>query len=340
MDNEKKKFIGQPLLIGFDINGPLVLTEDASLTPHKGTPEALRFLSNIPNVELCLVTGWDIATVKVFALRLIGLPNINIISEKGMLFFKDNQINNIYPHSETEIADFARTVFEIAAKKQLQIAIQGNSSSGCQCIYFEGYNRAMLNAHPLMEGIRIESKTLLDVLKRYIIGYSMKEDVITISTTPEVLFNILKKELPLFPIRIINRFNLKDKSNLFVKVDPKDNKNFGWNQLEKTAKEISERNNRSYDLNEDYSVDFSTFRATNDGFSKEYAIHVLGNKLFGNNFLILNVGDKPGDKVEGDNTLFFPQCDSDAMNIQSNVALPVIDGREYALIIALFLLTA
>lgn len=315
-------------------------TEDASLTPYKGTPEALRFLSNIPNVELCLVTGWDIATVKVFALRLIGLPNINIISEKGMLYFKDNQINNIYPHSETEIADFAGTIFEIAAKKHLQIAIQGNSSSGCQCIYLEGFNRAMLNTHPLMEGMRIESKTLLDVLKRYIIGYSMKEDVITISTTPEVLFNILKKELPLFPIRIINGFNLKDKNHLLVKVDPKDNKNFGWKQLEKTAKEISERTNRSYDLNEDYSVDFSTFRATNDGFSKEYAIHVLGNKLFGNNFLTLNVGDKPGDKVEGDNTLFFPQCDSDAMNIRSNVAFPVIDGREYALIIALFLLTA
>lgn len=336
---EKKKFIGLPLLICFDINGPLVSTEDASMKPHKGAPEALRFLSNIPNVELCFVTGWDITTVKVFASKLIGLPDINIISEKGMLYSKENQIHHIYPHSESENVDFAKTIFKIAAKKNLQIAIQGNTSSGCQCVYFEGYNRATLNAHPLVERVRIELKSLLDVLKRYMIEYSMQEDVIEIFATPEVVFDILKKNLPLFPIRIFDGVNSKDKGHLFVKVDTKDDRSFDWNQLEETAKEISLRVNRSYDLNDDYSVDFSTFKAVTGRFSKESAIHVLGNKLFVNNFIISNVGDKIEDGVEGENALFFPQYDSEVMNVQSNVALPVIDGREYALIIALFLLT-
>jgi len=336
---EKKKFIGLPLLIGFDINGPLVSTEDASMTPYKGAPEALRFLSNIPNVKLCFVTGWDIVAVKVFASKLIGLPDINIISEKGMLYSKENQIHHIYPHSESENVDFAKTIFKIAAKKNLQIAIQGNISSGCQCVYFEGYNRATLNAHPLVERVRIESKSLLDVLKRYMIEYSMQEDVIEIFATPEVVFDILKKNLPLFPIRIFDGLNSKDKGHLFVKVDPKDDRSFNWNQLEETAKEISQRVNRSYDLNDDYSVDFTTLRADGGGFSKESAIHVIGDKLFENNYIILNVDDKTGDGIEGDNALFFPQCDSEAMNVQSNIALPVIDGREYALIIALFLLT-
>lgn len=337
---EKKRFVGLPLLIGFDINGPLVSTKDASMTPYKGVPDTLRFLSNIPNVKICLVTGWDITTVKMFASKLIRLPNINIISEKGMLYLKDNQIHHLYPHSESEIEDFAKTVFEIAAKKNLQIAIQGNTSSGCQCIYFEGYYRATLNAHPLMRGVTIESKTLLDVLTRYMIEYSMQGDIIKISATPEVVFNILKKELPLFPIRIIDGIKSKDGSHLFIKVDPKEDKNFGWDQLKETAKEISQRVSRSYDLNKDYSVDFTTFTAIDGGYSKDSAIHVLGHKLFNDNFIILNVGDKPGDSVEGDKALFFPQCDSEAMNVQSNVALPVIDGREYALIIALFLLRA
>jgi len=334
---KKKNFIGLPHLIGFDINGPLVSTEDSSMTPYKGAPEALHFLYNIPNVELCFITGWDITTANIFASKLIGLPDVNIISEKGMLYSKGNQIYHIYPHSKSENMDFAKTLFEIAAKKKLQIAIQGNTSSGCQCVYFEGYNRGKLNEHPLIEKVRIESKSLLEVLKRCMIEHSMQEDVIEIFATPEVIFDILKKELPLFPIRIYDVVNSKDKGHLIVKVDTKDDRSFGWNQLEETAKEISQRVGRSCDLNDDYSVDFSTDKANNDGFSKKSAIHVLGTKLFGDHFIILNSGDKTGDGVEGDNALFFPQCDTEAMNVQSNVALPVIDGREYALIIALFL---
>lgn len=335
---ENKKFIGLPYLIGFDINGPLVSTEDGSMTPYKGAPEALHFLSNIPNVELCFITGWDITTAKVFAKKLIGLPDVNIISEKGMLYSKENQIHHIYPHSESENVDFAKTIFEIAAKKKLQIAIQGNTSSGCQCVYFEGYNRGKLNEHPSNEKVMIGPKTLLEVLKRYKIEHSMQEDVIKIFKTPEVVFDIMKKDLPLFPIRIYDVVNSKDKCHLIVKVDTEDESSFGLNQLEETAKEISQRVDRSYDLNKDYSVDFSTNKAVDGGFSKESAIHFLGNKLFRDDFIILNSGDKTGDGVGGDNALFFPQCKTEAMNVKSNVALPVIDGREYALLIALFLL--
>ena len=128
-------------------------------------------------------------------------------------------------------------------------------------------------------------------------------------------------------------------TNLVASFDTIDDKSFNWNQLEETAKEMSQRVNRSYDLNDDYSVDFSTFKANAGGFSKKSAIHSFGDKLFANDYIILNVGDKTEDGIEGDNALFFPLCDSEAMNVQSNIALPVIDGREYALIIALFLLT-
>lgn len=332
---EKRGLLDLPLLIGFDINGPLASTKDASMTPYKGAPEALRFLSNLPNTKLCLVTGWDLTTVKIFANRLIELPDIDIVSEKGMIYSNENKVHHIYPHSDVELIDFAKALFDVAARDNLQIAIQPNISSGCQCVYFERYRRARLDAHPLMKGVKVESYILEDALTRHGIKHSVQHDFIEISATAAEVYNVLKKELPLFPIRILSGANSEDQL-VCIKVDTEEDQCFGWGKLESTAKDIAKRINCLCDLNADYSVDFSTSIAIQGGYSKDCAIKMLGRKVFHDRFVIFNVGDKPDDSVKGDNALFFPQRDSDAMGVQSNVALPVADGREYALILALY----
>jgi hypothetical protein len=106
--------------------------------------------------------------------------------------------------------------------------------------------------------------------------------------------------------------------------------------LKDTAKKISELTQRSCDLNKDFSVDFSTDGAAK--YSKNSTTHKLGNEIFTRDFLIFMVGDKQDDLIKGNNAIFFPQIGTDAMNINSNIGIPVVDGIEYSLVIAYYLL--
>ena len=333
---KQNEYTGLPIFVGYDINGPLVSTKEASMVPYQGIPQSMRFLSLFPKVELSLVTGWDNTTAKLFASKFIGLPDINIVSEKGMIFEYKNKLNHLYPHNEAEIKDFANSVFDIASRNELQIAIQPNISSGCQCVYFEGFTKARLNKHPLFEDIIPDMTTLCNQLNRRRIKFLPNIDHITINSSPVHLFNMLKNDLPLFPIRILGSSELSS-SIIKVLVDPKDKADYDEIDFKKTVKSVSKLCDRSFDLNNDFSADFFTKFAIKSGFSKDLAIKALGKTVFNDSFLILNIGDKKDDRVVGDKCLFFPQEGSEAIDVKYKTVLPVKDGNEYSIIIGNYL---
>lgn len=332
---EEKGIDDLPILIAFDINGPLISTEDATMTPYVGTIEVLQLLTNLPRVKLCLISGWDLTTVRQFSTKILGLDRISIVAERGMLYMDDGKIYHLYPNSEDEIDDFAITLFKVASGKNLQIAIQPNVSSGCQCIYFEGFNRAKLGEHPCMSGIEISSLALINILKKNHIKCLIDHNILTIFATAPILYRLLKEKLPLFPLRILDVDNLED-SKIYINIDPNDNTCYDLKMLVETAAIISNLTKRSYEANDDYSIDFLTNVAIDNGYSKSRAAHKLGHKLFGERFVIFNVGDKLGDIVDCDNAIFFPQNNTGAMSATSNIGFPVTDGREYALILAFY----
>lgn len=329
-------YLGLPLFVGYDINGPLVSTEEASMIPYQGVAESMRFLSLFPKVELSLVTGWDNITAKLFASKFIGLPKINIVSEKGMVIAYKNKLNHLYPHTESEIESFANSIFEIASKNEMQISIQPNISSGCQCVYFEGFYRAKLYEHPLFLDTIPDQTTLCNQLNRRRVKYKLNGEKVIVYSSPGKFFNMIKNDLPLFPLRILSSSKLSS-SVIELIVDPNDNKYFNHTHLKKTVYSIANKCGRSFDLNNDFSADFSTKIALEGGFSKDNAIKEMGATMFDTDFVILNVGDKKDDRVIGDNCLFFPQIGTDALNVKSEIAFSVIDGNEYSTIIGNYL---
>lgn len=326
-----------PILIGFDINGPLVSTQDASMTPYKGTPEALEFLALLDGVHICIVTGWDLNTARYLVEEMLKLKGTSIVSEKGMVYQINGKVNHLYPNSEKEIAKFAEALFSFSENHELQIAIQPNESSGCQCVYFEGFRRGNLGEHPLNKKRPISSEYLLQFLKKREIRYNTIEDTICIQGTSLELYKLFRCDLPLFPVRLLKTMK-KDHNTWILRVDQDDNENFKWEQLLDIGHELSVMTGRKPDPNNDFCIDFSTSLAEKGAFSKNKAIHIVGRQKFKSTFSIFNVGDKPDDKVEGKNTVFFPQENTAAINVKANVAFSVVDGREYALIVSMLVL--
>lgn len=332
---ERLDLIDLPILVGFDINGPLVSTKDATMTPFAGAPEAIRFLSLFPKTKLCLVTGWDYSTAFSFASMSLGMPDMAIISEKGMVYSTGKEIIHLYPNSDKEISKLASSVLGVAQRHGLQVAVQGNVSSGCQCVYIEGFNRAKLSQHPLLRNVTVDSISLKNALNRRRIEFSNNGDIFQIQASAKELYNMLRFELPLFPIRFIKNSSLT-KWNYSIKADSQDIAEFSWQDFKSTINEICINSDRNQDLNKDYSADMSTKLAVSGGFSKDMAIKELGKIFFGNNCLITNVGDKVDDKIGGENTLFFPQLNTDAVRNGNKDVFPVINGMEYALLISCF----
>jgi hypothetical protein len=332
----RKGFSKSPVLAGFDINGPLVSTKDASMTPYEGVREALELLTSFDSVHVCIITGWDLNTAKYFVDEKLKLDGISIVAEKGMIYLLNGKIYHLYQNSAKEIIEFAEALFEVAQNRELQITIQPNESSGCQCVYFEGFKRGNVKNHPLNLERLVSLETLVKTLKKNNIKYEDKGDTVQVHGTPFDLYELLRHHLPLFPLRLIKQTR-KIQNAWTLKVDPEDNEQFGWEPLLDVGQELSTKTRRKPDANRDFCIDFSTALAEKEGFSKNKAVQLLGKEKFGGDFLLCNVGDRPDDRVEGKNTLFFPQEGSTAVEVKDNIAFPVIDGREYALVISMFI---
>ena len=91
--------LGGNILAGFDLNGPLTRTNDASLTAYPGVGELLRFLVDSGDIYPVIITGWDSVTVTACAQRM-GLDTAGIICERGMLYRYGGHEHFLYPQRD------------------------------------------------------------------------------------------------------------------------------------------------------------------------------------------------------------------------------------------------
>ena len=108
--------------------------------------------------------------------------------------------------------------------------------------------------------------------------------------------------------------------------------------MEKLGNEINRELEEKWELdpNPDYCIDFIY---KGDGFktSKENTAHLLARKLFGEEYIITNVGDKKGDVLKSKNTIFFPLVGTQAEKYCEENEIPhvsVVNAVDYSLILA------
>ena len=311
---ERAGLVGAPMLIGFDINGPLAPTTDAKLIPYDGITDRMVMVNALGNARICMITGWDLKTAEVFANRRLGLSNACIIAEKGAVSRLDGITTHECVYSQDSIDRFAYHVMRVAKNRNLQVVIQPNVSSVSQSVYFNGYEFAMLCDHILADdgvdlGTYIRSKGWV----------STEADGWIHTSIPIVeLYNLMRTELPLVPIRLGC-----GPTKLCVRIDQSDGA-FSEHDLSEIGAELSILTGRAHNLNDDRCIDFTDRNAK---VSKERAAQRLGAQLFGPNFILLCVGDSAGDNVSGDNAIFFAMEDTKAQSCAN--AILVSDGREY-----------
>ena len=275
-----KRGLKGPIFVCFDLNGPLVPV-DASLKPYKGVRECIELLYDLPGVMPAIVTGWDISSVKAFAMRELGKPGITIISEKGMVASVNGQERHIYPFKLKEITSFAEAVLRIASTIGIQLCVQPNASSGCQCVFIEGFSKACIQQHPLVTDFRNGPEMLANVFNKTKIPFQVRGDEVSINASACELYNLLRFQLPLVPVRLSGY-----SFNWSIKVDPVDDPFFGWSDFQRIAEEIATNTSRIANLNQDFNADFLTREAIEGSYTKNTTARRIGSETFGDSFIL------------------------------------------------------
>ena len=133
---ENKVDFSKPVLIGYDVQGPMVRTTDEKWYTYPNLQTAISTIGNHPDVYKALISGWDLSTLRYFRDRRLGI-DMGIIGELGAAFEYDKNVYIINP-ARKEHYKFIEKVLEVAGENEIKIAIQGNLSTRVNCIYFEG----------------------------------------------------------------------------------------------------------------------------------------------------------------------------------------------------------
>lgn len=88
----------------------------------------------------------------------------------------------------------------------------------------------------------------------------------------------------------------------------------------------------------EHNPDISTdYQRTDVDISKEHGANYRASMLTNKDYVLLNVGDKPGDVLEGENTIFFDQegyPSEEYVDEKDMESVTVGDAAEYSLIVA------
>lgn len=321
-----------PLVAGFDLNGPLVASTDATMAPYPGSGEILNVLAETEGVIAALVTGWDAATTRHVAEVGLHAPGLCIVAEKGAVAHLDGSLHHLVEHSEEDVDGFGDAVIRIAATRHLQIAVQPNASSACQCVYFEGFQRGSLKFHPLVSRASLDEQLAAGVegaLAGSVDARMESGQVFLGHVAARSVFRAMRRYWPLLPFRVH-----EEARGWKLQLALDDNVQFRLADVEAIGREIGEATRYIPSLNKDFSIDFQErLGGQLQQHSKESGARAIGELKFGTPFLLTNVGDKEDDALRGPGTVFFPQLGQRAMTAARNIDLPVVDGREYALVL-------
>ena len=333
---EKDLNFSSPILIGYDVQGPMVRLVDTNFYPWVNVQKAVSAIPNYKGISKTIISGWDLKSIKDYRDKRLGRPDINLIGELGAVVEYDGKFYDVEPTPDENIFyGMEQKLFEESAESDLKLAIQGNFSKRVNCFYFEGdeRDRGDVRNHFLVKGKNITTKDIYEVAKslsnefeydgKYILFESTLENVKTVD-------NILRYVHTLQSMRFSKK---GDKIKIFR--DNKDNRKFTLKEMEEFAKEVIPKD-WEIDPNQDYCIDV-LYKEDGKKPTKEGAANVLAKMKFDEDYVITNTGDKKGDILYRDNSLFFPQYGTSAHEYCERKKIPnvpVISSVDYSLILA------
>lgn len=331
--------LGGNIVVGLDVNGPIVACGDVNLIPFKAATECIDNLMNTDGIEVTLMTGWDISTMDFFKRNKLNLPEIGIVGEYGMVYERGGNFRYLYPYREEERLEFLYGILKVAAEMDVKVAFQGNYSPGSGAIYAEGDENGELLSHALVKGRRPTIQQLYEVAaEKSNVELVENQEKIVFENRPENLKGLaeaLFKTHPLISVRV----KKQDGDKLSIRIDPKDKPGFDFEDVKEFAKIAGEQIGRNALPYEDHGIDFISKEAEEGNYSKDAGLREYGKDAFENKpFISAIVGDKGSDipKTIGD-TIMFPMKDTDAERIAAEKDIPfvpVVDVRDFALALA------
>jgi len=334
--DELKLNLSGNIVVGLDVNGPIVATDDNNLIPFKGAIECIDNMMNTPGIEVALMTGWDLSTMDFFKKNKLLLPEIGIVGEYGMVYERKGNLKFLYPYQEEERLAFMFSIFKITSKAELKVAFQGNYSPGSGAICVEADEHGELLEHPLVKGRRPSIEQIFNAAKKQsIIELVEGEEKIVFENKPENLKGLadtLFKVHPLISVRV----KKEEKDKISIKIDTKDKPDFDFEKLKEFAKVAEKETGRSSFAYEDHGIDLISKEAQQGNYSKDAGLRKFAKEAFGDKpFMVAIIGDKSSDipRTLGD-VIFFPLTGSDAEPIAEEKNVPsvkVVDVRDFAL---------
>jgi len=331
--------IGGNIVVGLDVNGPIVACGDNNLMPFNCATECINHLINTSGIEVSLMTGWDLSTMDFFRKNKLNLPAIGIVGEYGMVYERKGNFRYLYPYREEERLNFMYSILKVASEMDVKVAFQGNYSPGSGAICVEADEHGELLAHPLVKGRRPSIQQIYNAAKeKSNVELIEKEEKILFENNPENLKGLAEALFKVHPL-ISVRVKKEEDDKLSLRIDPKDNPDFDLEKVREFAKAAENETGRKSLVYEDHGVDLISKEAEEGNYSKDAGLREFGKEAFGDvPFILAIIGDKDSDIPQTlDNALFFPQKDSDAEPIAKEKNVPsvsVIDVRDFALALA------
>lgn len=331
---EKDVSFSRPVLMGYDVQGPMVRLVDPNFYLWKNVKEAMETIPKSESIEKAIISGWDTVSLEEFRNKRLGIP-MNIVGELGAVYKKDEEIYEVELVNGETFYEMVKNLFEKASEQDLKLAIQGNHSKRVYCPYIEGdeENRGNVRNHFVVKGNNPTTKDIYEQVKQiskdnfeYDGTYLVFEPT---QETVKVLDDVLRRIYTLQSMRFSEKGN-----EIRVCRDNKDNKEFDLNDMEEFVKKAVPKG-WDIDPNPDYCVDL-TYEGDGKKTTKEGTANILAKELFGEDYVITNTGDKKGDVLHGENTLFFPQYGTQAQEycIDKEIShIPVISSVDYSLIL-------
>jgi hypothetical protein len=324
------------LMVGMDVNGPIVTCGDADLIPHPGAPQAVARLVGQPGVRAAFMTGWDLETMRYFRDQRLGVP-VGIVCESGLTFEQQGQVIHLYPYDVQENLDFLCQLFDLAAEDELKLGFQGNASSGQGSVHVEADRNGNVLSHPLVAGRRPTPTQLLDAITPES-GARLEGGRIVFENRPSNLHGLLHALLRLHPL--LGLRVRRQAGEISLEIDPEDRPGFDLDRLREFADRVRARTGREVNVFEDFGIDCLSPKVKAGNYSKEAGIRAYGRQAFGSDeFLVALIGDKASDLPRGrDRVLMFALQGSEAEALAQPqadlVALYPHDIRDFALALA------
>jgi len=331
--------LGGKIVCGLDVNGPIVDCDDSELNAYPGTSEAINYLIAVPEIEVTLCTGWDLASMAFFKENRLDVEGLGTVGEYGMVFERDGKHTYLYPYNEAEALEFVRDVLISAAENEVKVAFQGNYSTGAGAIYIEGDRNGNLLEHPLVKGRRPtiaqlaeackpESEVQMDEARGRICFSRNLKNMLG-------LYKALVKTHPLISVRV----EQAGEEQLSLWIDDQDKADFDFEALKRVVPAFEQRSGRKALVYEDFGVDLIAPSVEKGNYSKDAGLRELGRDAFGDDdFLSIIIGDKRSDIPKTlTKTLMAAQKGSEAEQITIDENIPSfcpLDVRDFAIAVA------